>query len=410
MTQYQHHHITITIDSIDTSTSSQIRSITISQPFSYLKMRYSPITASLLTFVSHREVLAQTSPCECGYTVNATTDSQFAVFTDYFESDLLHNYTETKFDMSDAIIAPWVPQAYNAPARNVRGRFGESKQLDNVIQNPLPGQKWGGEPVHIGDAGMQLWVRHELKDNMAPVAETTSPREDMLYGSFRAAIKFTGANGTCGTFSWLRNDTQEIDMAFYSKSPKTVNLVTHSPDAKSRSEINIPHVSAVDLPQGFHEYRFDWMPDRIDFYLDGSLAWTTTENIPSAEGRLMLNHLSNGNPEWSGGPPVEDAVMTVAYVKAYFNTTSSFDMPNPACGGPRADTVCVVPDQTSPPEPKGKTHFYAYWHEEHKDDDNTFTASGSDMKSDHSTAASFGMSGLVWTFVGAVCSAVYCLT
>jgi hypothetical protein len=372
-------------------------------------MRSSPATAGLLTLASHLEVLAQTSHCKCGYTVNATTDNQFAVFTDYFESDLLHAFTETAVGEFTGIPALWLPQEYNAPARNIGGRFGESKQFDNLIINPLPNGTWGREPDHNGGAGMQLWVRHELKNNMVPVAEAVSSRNDMLYGSFRAAIRFTGTNGTNGAFSWYHNDTQEIDMAFLSKHPKKINLVVHSPDSKLDSDINKPFKYDDDFPQGFHEYRFDWMPDRIDFYVDSSLVWTTTKNIPNSEGRLILSHSSNGNPAWSGGPPTEDAVMTVAYVKAYFNTTLSRDEPRPECSAIQADTVCVVPDQASPLKPTGRTHFYSYWHKEHKDDDNTFVASGSDMKSDHSTAASFGMSSLVWSFVGAVCSVVYCL-
>jgi len=374
-------------------------------------MRYSSITAGLLTLVSHREMLTKAAHCECGYAVNKTTDNQFAVFTDYFESDLLHDFTETSDGGIPGTPAAWDPQNYNAPARNVRGRYGMSRQRDNIITNALPDGKWdGAEPEHMGDAGMQLWVRHELKYNMLPVAEIASSRDDVLYGSFRAAIKFTGANGTVGTFAWYHNDTQEIDMAFLSRDPKTIGLVVHSPDSKRDSEASTPYAPGVDLLQGFHEYRFDWMPDRIDFYLDGYLALTTTENIPSSPGHLLLSHLSNGNPDWSGGPPMEDAVMTVAYVKAYFNTTTSHDQPKLECREVHADTICVVPDQTSPPEPKGKTHFYFMSHEEHENDDTTFVASGSDMKSDHSTASSFEMSSLVWYFVGCVCSVVYCLT
>ena len=427
-----------------TTDASHTHSITISQPYAFLKMRYSPIAAGFLTLVSHPEMLARAASCECGFTVNTTSDKQFAVFTDYFESDLLHDFTETSDNGTTGIPASWCPQGYNAPARNVRGPVGMSRQVGNIIPNPMPNRTWGGEPAHMGEAGMQLWVRQKLLNNMVPVAEVASSRDDMLYGSFRAAIKFTGTNGTAGTFAWYRNDTQEIDMAFFSKDPKTVHLLVHSPESKidipgvskadlplgdpfysrdlkkinilahppeskSGPEINIPHVSDVDLPQGFHEYRFDWMPDRIDFYLDSSLAWTVTENIPSSPGHLLLSHLSNGNPDWSGGPPVDDSVMTVAYVKAYFNTTASSEQPRLECGALRQDTFCVVLDQPTPLEPAGKTHFYSKWLKEHKDDDNTFTASGSDVKSDHSTAASFGMSSLVWTFVGAVCSVVYCL-
>lgn len=73
----------------------------------------------------------------------------------------------------------------------------------------------------------------------------------------------------------------------------------------------------------YHEYRFDWLPDRIEFYLDGVYIWTMTEGVPDQPGRLFINHWSNGDKLWSGGPPKQDAVMTVSYVKAYFNSTNA---------------------------------------------------------------------------------------
>lgn len=42
---------------------------------------------------------------------------------------------------------------------------------------------------------------------------------------------------------------------------------------------------------------------------------------PVAGRHLILSHWSNGNPLWSAGPPTQDALMTVGYVKAYFNSS-----------------------------------------------------------------------------------------
>jgi len=36
-------------------------------------------------------------------------------------------------------------------------------------------------------------------------------------------------------------------------------------------------------------------------------------------GHTVMNHWSNGNTGWSGGPPTEDAVASIMYVKMYFN-------------------------------------------------------------------------------------------
>jgi hypothetical protein len=369
-------------------------------------MRASPIAASLLTLASHREVLVKVAHCECGYAVNRTSDSQFEIFTDYFESDFLHIPT----DKDDGFVE-WIPQHYNTSAKKSRGGFGTSKQESNVFRNALEDGKWGGETYNAGDPGMKLFVRHELEDDQVPIAEVSSSRNDILYGSFRAAIKFTDVNGTCGAFFWYHNDTQEVDMEFLSKDPKTLNLVVHSPESDKPSRsikgsgdmgvLGTPGSSTawesiIEFAQEFHEYRFDWMPDRIQFYVDGILARTTTENIPDSPGHLMLSHWSNGNPGWSGGPPTEDAVMEVGYVKAYFNTTLSRDEPKAECRELHPDMVCVVPDQTSPPFTHGyKTHFYSMSDIKDYEEDSTFKASGLDVKSDHNSAASFGMNSFV---------------
>jgi hypothetical protein len=390
-------------------------------------MRHSPIATGLLTLASHRELLAQAERCGCGYAVNATVHPQFALFTDYFETDFLHttDISATSEEASHGV--PWRPQAYNTSAKITRGSYATSKQLRNIIPNPLPSGRWGGEPANGGDAGLQLWVRHSLDDDRVPIAEISSPREDILYGSFRAAVKFSGNNGTCGAFFWYRNDTQEIDIEFLSREPQEVNFVVHSPESDKassikgsgalgvidRSESAMPWFSFIRFAEGFHEYRFDWMTDRIDFYVDGLPAWTTTKNIPDSPGHLILSHWSNGGASWTGGPPMEDAVMTVGYVKAYFNTTTSGDEPAAACRELQTNAVCVIPEQEWPPEPRGqKTHFFSMPGEE-RDPVNTsgltFPASGSGAKSDHSIAAWFGMKNLVWYFVGGVCSVVYCL-
>ncbi len=77
-----------------------------------------------------------------------------------------------------------------------------------------------------------------------------------------------------------------------------------------------------DPTTDFHEYRIDLIPNNVIFYADNRVLHRISGNNALVHpGRLYLSHWSNGNPQWSGGPPIEDTLMTVAYVKAYFNTS-----------------------------------------------------------------------------------------
>lgn len=85
-----------------------------------------------------------------------------------------------------------------------------------------------------------------------------------------------------------------------------------------------------DPTSAVREYRIDWLPTRIDMYADDAWLQSFSTSVPSSPGALHLIHWSNGDPGWSGGPPQEDAVLTVSYVRAYFNTSASNTL---ACAG-----------------------------------------------------------------------------
>lgn len=73
--------------------------------------------------------------------------------------------------------------------------------------------------------------------------------------------------------------------------------------------------------------------------------------VPTEAGRLILQHWSNGNPLWSGGPPREDSALVVRYVKAYFNSSEEGRLgsdPDVQCsdGDGLEGMVCDIPEIT----------------------------------------------------------------
>jgi beta-glucanase (GH16 family) len=152
-----------------------------------------------------------------------------------------------------------------------------------------------------------------------------------------------------------------------------VNLVLQSPEsvAHGNDAAGTATYKVAPLPfqpDGmFHEYRFDWTADRVEFYVDGKFLWQMTEQVPTEGGGLFFNHWSNGDPKWSAGPPDADTVMTLSYVKGYFNSTDTDRSQNAykkRC--PKFDPakVCPIPAQNSPPDASqgkdgAKTYFFS---------------------------------------------------
>ncbi|KAF2490132.1 concanavalin A-like lectin/glucanase [Lophium mytilinum] len=263
--------------------------------------------------------------CECGYSVDPPTS--FVLFTDLFENDFLHSPNLTG--------SGWIPQQYNVEQSDSRGPYGKQFTTSNVVSNPLKDPySWAGDSVLGGDAGLQLWARKD-NDGMIPAAEIATERTDFLYGSFRVGMKMSKVNGTCGAFFWFHNDSQEIDMEFLSKQfhppsgPNTgaVNLVLQTPASLQAGydASGTPDFSTPSLPfppdAAYHDYRFDWSPDGVAFYADGAFLHVMNVSTPTSPGHLVLNHWSNGDPAWSGGPPEQDTAVTVSYIKAYFNSS-----------------------------------------------------------------------------------------
>lgn len=134
-----------------------------------------------------------------------------------------------------------------------------------------------------------------------------------------------------------------------------VNLVIQSKDSAERGydasgtslykTVNL----GFDPTAGFHEYRFDYLPGKVYFYADSKLlAEMEGDQIPDSSGHLILQHWSNGNAKWSGGPPQQDATIVVNYVKAYFNSSDAKreDDWKTGCGSGPVD-ACSVPKGTA---------------------------------------------------------------
>ncbi|EAT82649.2 hypothetical protein SNOG_10314 [Parastagonospora nodorum SN15] len=284
--------------------------------------------------------------CECGYSLNKTSDADHAVFTELLENDFLHT-SAPALQMKEY---GWQPQVYEVNSKSARGPYGKNFQLNNIVTNPLKSSGWSGDAEHGGDAGLELWVRANHIDGLVSGSEIVSARTDALLGSFRVGMKLSNSSGTCGAFFFYHNNSQEIDMEFlshqFNESQGAVNLVLQSPQSLAQG-YDAANTSGFE----FHEYRFDWTKERVSFYVDGVFLYEMTENVPTEGGGIFLQPLEQRRPNMS-----------------YFNSTDTERSQNAykkRCPTYDPAKVCAIPSQDTAPDVSvskdgAKTYFFSH--------------------------------------------------
>ncbi|EXJ95718.1 hypothetical protein A1O1_00842 [Capronia coronata CBS 617.96] len=178
----------------------------------------------------------------------------------------------------------------------------------------------------------------------------------MIPGTYRTVFKLEGAKGgACSGFFWYHDDESEIDIEIVTPGDSlvngTINYTLHPSLGQDgqpipNATLSVPLAQSRLSPETFHEYRFDWHPQRgVEYHLDGHLVHTIVRNIRTQGGNLQLKLWADGNKWWSGTPSTTDVVMTVKSIDAYYNTSSSDAAWVKACaaaGGPSSKTICTI--------------------------------------------------------------------
>lgn len=137
--------------------------------------------------------------CDCGYVISSpqTPRHYWLYYSDILETDFLHLYNITNNQC-------WSVQGYNITVGKARGQYGKLASPANIVLNPLiNNETWSGQGIHGGSAGVQLWVRSAVRNDMVPIGEIVS-RAEMAYGSYRVGMKVTSVPGTCTGIFWVR--------------------------------------------------------------------------------------------------------------------------------------------------------------------------------------------------------------
>lgn len=128
-------------------------------------------------------------------------------------------------------------------------------------------------------------------------------KERFSYGSYSARIKVSDMPGAVASFFacneiakiFTDGTHDEIDFEFITAEPSSVLMTTWYVATGMEGDSQTPtHNSFLWKDPSFdirewHTYRFDWHPDKVEFYIDGVKRWTSRRAIPKRELQIALN-------------------------------------------------------------------------------------------------------------------------
>ncbi|KAF9878756.1 hypothetical protein CkaCkLH20_03656 [Colletotrichum karsti] len=156
--------------------------------------------------------------------------------------------------------------------------------------------------------------------------EVTTVVDNIKYASVRTVAIFSEPKGVCNGIFYYKNETQEIDIEWLSdpaslsnQGTRRVWLTNQDADLNGQKTYNTV-APASDATSAEHEYRIDWTPGLVRWFIDGQQVWSTTSDVPNSAGPWILNNWSSGDPGWSVGPPATTANFRVKDMSIYYNT------------------------------------------------------------------------------------------
>ncbi len=115
-----------------------------------------------------------------------------------------------------------------------------------------------------------------------------------------------------GAFSYVDDSATEIDLEIEGNRPRTLNTTVWN-TVNSKDFSVLP--TGVTFGQNFQTLTYEWRPDRITYFLNGSKVWETTKNVPQQPAHIMLNLWPTNSAGWGGLATTGTAYMLVDSVQ-----------------------------------------------------------------------------------------------
>lgn len=152
---------------------------------------------------------------------------------------------------------------------------------------------WSADNIQFNGKTMELSLTKS--DTGAIQCSEYKTLETYHYGMYEVRMKAAKNTGIVSSFFVYTGPSfgtpwDEIDIEFLGKDTTKVQLNYYT-DGVGNHETLID--LGYDASEEFHDYAFEWKKDEINWYIDGKLVHTATENIPVTPAKIMMN-LWNG--------------------------------------------------------------------------------------------------------------------
>nr|POE47831.1 hypothetical protein CFP56_01160 [Quercus suber] len=189
--------------------------------------------------------------------------------------------------------------------------FMSDYSQDDMSDSALATHNHNYDPanVYVDAPYVYLRVRGQDTSDASNIscAEMTTDESQILYASVRTTAIFSSEPGTVHGLFFYEANTQEIDMEYVSNITSQQNEPVNTgqsslgsipplqlmnqatdgnPDDATYSTVLLPS----DATTVEHEYRIDWLEGLAEFYIDGSLVQTYTDNVPTVPGTWIWNN------------------------------------------------------------------------------------------------------------------------
>lgn len=130
------------------------------------------------------------------------------------------------------------------------------------------------------------------------------------YGSYEARIKVPGAPSSLTGFFLYQppDEANEVDIEIFNGGSRQIMFTYFSSGRQVSETRSLP----FDPASGFHDYRFDYRPDALQFFVDGEFIEALPGGLPVPPLRLYANAWY---PNWLAGESGEvDRYVSVDHI------------------------------------------------------------------------------------------------